>query len=120
VNINPLHRPDVPVSAHEIQNRINEISFNTSLLRELRAIRFVKELIGDGRIPKGAMKDLHVHMIADDDLMRELSVATKLVPTPVVLGRLKAAGRAAAERFLQENGSRIGQESTVDLGEMFG
>ncbi len=120
VNINPLYRPDVPVSAHDIQNRINEISFNSSLLRELRAIRFVKELIGEGRIPAGAMKDVNVHMIADDALMRELSVATKLVPTPLVLDRLKSAGRAAADRFLAENRTKIGSASTVNFEAMFG
>ena len=120
VNINPLYRPDVPVSAPEIQNRINEISFNSSLLRELRAVQFVKELIAAGRMPAGAMKDVLVHMISDDALMRELSVATKLVPTPLILGRLKEAGRAAATRFLEKHGMKIGREATVDLQEMFG
>jgi NTE family protein len=120
VNINPLYRPDVPLSAPEILNRINEISFNTSLLRELRAIRFVKELIAEGRVPEGAMKDVFVHMIADDGLMRDLSVATKLVPTPMILDRLKQAGRAAAQRFLDTDASGIGRTGTVDLEAMFG
>ena len=56
VNINPLERSDTPTEAREILNRINEISFNTSLLRELRAIHFVQRLIDEGRVPKGAMK----------------------------------------------------------------
>jgi NTE family protein len=120
VNINPLYRPDVPLSAPEILNRINEISFNSSLLRELRAIRFVKELIAEGKVAKGAMKDVLVHMVADDGLMRELSVATKLIPTPLILDRLKAAGRAAAERFLETDAAMIGRTATVDLEEMFG
>ena len=120
VNINPLHRPEVPVSAPDILNRINEISFNSSLLRELRAIRFVKELIADGAVAKGAMKDVNVHMIADDILMRDLSVATKLVPSAYILDRLKRAGRAAADTFLAEHGGRIGHEGSVDLEEMFG
>jgi NTE family protein len=120
VNINPLYRPDVPVSAPEIQNRINEISFNSSLLRELRAVQFVKDLIAEGRMPAGAMKNVLVHMISDDSLMRELSVATKVVPTPLILGRLKAAGRAAAARFIEKDSMKIGCESTVDLQEMFG
>jgi NTE family protein len=120
VNINPLYRPDLPLSAPDILNRINEISFNSSLLRELRAIRFVKELIADGKIQAGAMKDVLVHMIADDGLMRDLSVATKLIPTPLILDRLKTAGRAAAGRFLATDAPGIGQGATVDLEAMFG
>ena len=120
VNINPLRREGVPRTAQEIQNRINEISFNSSLLRELRAISFVKELVADGKVPRGAMKDVLVHMIADDGLMNELSVATKLVPTPLVLGALKDAGRAAAESFLATDAKMIGRQGTVDLPAMFG
>ena len=120
VNINPLYREDVPRTGQEIQNRINEISFNSSLLRELRAIAFVKRLIAEGRIERGTMADINVHMIADDALMRELSVATKLIPSAVVLSRLKAAGRAAADAFLAGHAGDIGARSTVDLEATFG
>ncbi|MDT0683900.1 patatin-like phospholipase family protein [Roseicyclus sp. F158] len=119
ININPLWRPDVPMNGTDIQNRINEISFNTSLLRELRSIDFVRRLIADGRIPEGAMKAVRVHMIADDALMRDLSVATKTVPSALVTGRLKAAGREAAETFLSVHGHMLGVEGSVDLQQMF-
>ncbi|MEQ9258519.1 MAG: patatin-like phospholipase family protein [Roseovarius sp.] len=119
VNINPLERPEVPRSPQEIQNRINEVSFNSSLLRELRAISFVQRLLDEGRVPEGSMKRLHVHMIADDEVMRSLSVATKLVPTPLTLSRLKAAGRAAAEAFLEAHLEDIGARGTADLEAMF-
>ncbi|MBY6200309.1 patatin-like phospholipase family protein [Maritalea mobilis] len=120
VNINPLERADLPVSAREIQNRVNEISFNSSLLRELRAIDFVQRLLDDGTLPHGAMKRLRIHMIADDALMGQLSVATKLVATPQILHQLRAAGRAAADRFLDAHLGAIGIESSVDLRAMFG
>ena len=120
VNINPLDREEVPKAPHEIQNRINEISFNSSLLRELRAISFVQRLIAKGTIPEGAMKNVLVHMIADDDLMRELSVATKLLPNPYLLGRLKDAGRAAADRFLTAHFKDLNKTSSTDLEAMFG
>ncbi|WP_397543136.1 patatin-like phospholipase family protein [Roseovarius salis] len=115
VNINPLERPEVPRGPQDIQNRINEISFNSSLLRELRAINFVQRLLDAGRVEEGAMKRVFVHMIADDALMRELSVATKLVPTPLTLGRLKTAGRQAAERFLEDHGAALNSHGTVDI-----
>ena len=120
VNINPLLRDEVPTSARAIQNRINEISFNSSLLRELRAIDFVQRLLDDGTMPEGAMKRVRVHMVSDDALMRQLSVATKLVAVPQVLHQLRAAGRAAAEAFLDAHLGKVGRESSVDLRAMFG
>ena len=115
VSINPLRRDEVPETPLDIQNRINEISFNASLLGELRAINFVRRLIAEGRVEKGAMKDVRIHMIADDGLMNDLSATTKLAPSPQLLARLKAAGRAAADRFLGAEGHRIGQEASLDL-----
>ena len=94
VHINPMHREEVPRSATEIVNRINEISFNSSLLRELRAIDFVHRLLETGHIERGTMKDIRIHSIADDALMTRLGAATKLTPNRTLLEQLKAAGRA--------------------------
>ncbi|QBF31765.1 patatin-like phospholipase family protein [Thalassococcus sp. S3] len=120
ININPLERDGLPITPQQIQNRINEISFNSSLLRELRAINFVQRLLEDGTMERGRMKHVLVHMIADDALMNELSVATKLVPTPFVLNSLKTAGQKAADAFLGQHKGRLNKESTVDLKDMFG
>ena len=119
VNINPLYRRDLPKDSQGILNRINEISFNSSLLRELRAIDFVRRLLTEGRMPEGVMKNVLVHMVADDALMNDLSVATKTIPTALVLARLKAAGRAAMDGFLADHRDDLGQRSTVDLEAMF-
>ena len=119
VNINPLERDEVPKSPQAIQNRINEISFNSSLLRELRAIEFVQRLIANGNVTEGAMKEVKVHMVSDDPIMTELSVATKMIPNPYLLNALKTAGRTAMETFLSENKSALGKRSTVDLPAMF-
>ncbi len=120
VNINPLERKALPYAPQEILNRINEISFNSSLLRELRSIHFVQRLLDDGTIPEGAMKRVHIHMIADDDLMADLSVATKTIPSALIIRRLKEAGRNAAEQFLAAHIHTLGQASSVDLRAMFG
>ncbi|MGL4415499.1 patatin-like phospholipase family protein [Roseinatronobacter monicus] len=119
VNINPLHRDAVPQTPQDIQNRINEISFNTSLLRELRAVQFVKRLIDEGRMERGTMKDVLVHMVSDDDLMNTLSVTSKVTPTPYLLHSLKEAGRNACESFLKGHKSDLNVQSTVNLEEMF-
>ncbi|WP_127109713.1 patatin-like phospholipase family protein [Pararhodobacter zhoushanensis] len=119
VSLNPQHRPEVPDSAQEIMNRINEISFNAALLRDLRAIAFVKRLLADGSIKKGAMKDVLVHMIGDEPLMQSLSARSKMAPTPTLLDTLFDAGRVAAGTFLDMHGDCIGERGSVDLVEMF-
>jgi NTE family protein len=115
VSINPMRREELPDSPLEIQNRINEISFNASLLGELRAINFVRRLIAEGRMERGRMKDVRVHMIADDGLMNALSATTKVAPSPQLLAKLKAAGRVAADMFLADCGDKIGHEPSVNL-----
>jgi NTE family protein len=119
VSINPLRRDEVPTTAPAIVNRINEISFNAALLRDLRAIAFVKRLIAEGRMEKGAMKDVLVHLIADDALMTSLSVRTKVTPTPLLIDTLHAAGRKAADRFLTRHAGDLGVRSSCDLVAMF-
>nr|WP_241427568.1 patatin-like phospholipase family protein [Fertoeibacter niger] len=120
VSINPLRREEVPETPLDIQNRMNEISFNASLLQELRAIAFVKRLIREGKLERGTMKDVLIHMIADDALMTDLTASTKLRPAPLLLARLKAAGRVAADTFLADHRASIGQRSSVDLPLLFG
>lgn len=119
ININPLYRDEIPKTAQEIANRVNEISFNGSLFRELRAVAFVRRLIREDRMPAGAMKSVLMHMISDDDLMQQLSVATKTVPQPYVLQKLRDAGEQAASAFLDTHFDAIGTDSTVDLEAMF-
>lgn len=120
VSINPLRREAIPRTPVEIQDRINEISFNAALLGELRAVAFVKRLIAEGRMPAGAMKDLNIHLIADDDLMNDLGAGSKLSPTPGLMARLKAAGRQAADRWLLAHRATLGKASSVDLRGLFG
>lgn len=115
VHINPLHRDELPRSTTEILNRINEVSFNSTLLRELRAIEFVHRLIARGKIAPGEMMDMRIHSVQDDDLMRQLGVATKTTPNRGLLLQLKEAGRVTMDRFLTNHWRDIGKTSTVDL-----
>jgi NTE family protein len=119
VHVNPNERREVPDTARAILNRVNEISFNSSLLRELRAINFVRELVADGRLRPGEMKDILIHSIRDDDIMGDLDVSSKISPEPELLDHLKAAGRTTADAFLRQYWDKLGKESTVDLKAMF-
>ena len=89
ININPLEREQLPKTTQQIQNRLNEISFNSSLLREMRAIDFVQRLLENGTLKPGTMSQVYTHMIADDALMNELSVDTKSVPNGYIINTLK-------------------------------
>jgi NTE family protein len=119
VVVNPIERDEVPRTARDILNRVNELSFNSSLLRELRAISFVHRLLADGHLRSGEMKDILIHTVRDDATMAELNVATKLNPTPELLDHLKARGRETADTFLRDHWDKLGEESSVDLQAMF-
>lgn len=120
VTINPMERKDMPRTPVEIQDRINEISFNSSLLRELRAIQFVKRLTAEGRLTGRNMKDPLIHMISDDALMTSLGARSKVMPGPGLLARMKAAGRTAAEMFLGGDAANLGARDSVDLPRLYG
>jgi NTE family protein len=120
VSINPQERPGVPMTPLDIQNRINEISFNAVLIGELRAVNFVRRLIRQGRMERGQMKNVLIHLIADDELMTDLSASTKLLPSPALFQRLKTAGRASAEQFLTAHRDKLNKEASLDLSALFG
>jgi NTE family protein len=119
VHINPMSRRSEPRTARDILNRINEISFNSSLMREMRAIAFVTKLIDDGKVCDGGLKRMNVHAIAAEDFMRELSVSSKLNPDWEFLTHLRDVGRAHAERWLAESFDKVGVESSVDIREKY-
>lgn len=120
VTINPTERDILPRTPVEIQDRINEISFNSSLQRELRAIQFVKRLSAEGRLTGRGMKEPLLHLLSDDALMTSLGARSKLLPGPGLVGRMKAAGRIAAERFLVRSAANIGERDSVDLPRLYG
>ncbi len=119
VHINPIRREEVPRTARGILNRVNEISFNSSLLRELRAVDFVSRLLEEGVLKPGRMKDIHIHSVMDDELMNKLSSATKATPDKGLLYQLRDAGRRRMHAFLEARFDDLGERSSVDLRAMF-
>ncbi len=122
VHINPLDRDEVPKTAPGIANRINEISFNSSLLRELRAISFVHKLLDAGWVKdehRDRLRNVRIHSIRSDLALTSLSVASKFATDWPFLTRLRDAGRDIAETWLAENFDHIGARSSVDLRAMF-
>jgi NTE family protein len=115
VHINPMERKDLPRTAPEILNRINEISFNSSLMREMRAINFVTDLIETDALKNGGLKKMHIHSLSAEVEMSRLSVASKLCADWEFLTDLKEIGRTTAESWLAANFDSLGRKSTIDI-----
>ena len=119
VHINPIMRAETPKTARDILNRINEISFNSSLMREMRAISFVTRLIDDKTIADGRMKRMFVHSIEADEFMRKLGVSSKLNPDWEFLTHLRDVGRESAESWIEAHFDDLGERSTVDIEQRY-
>ncbi len=118
VHLNPLFREEIPTTAPAIMNRINEVSFNSSLLKELRAIAFVKKLIEHDMIKdefKHLYKDLLVHPVRADDMMKDYSITSKFDTDWAFLTDLRDKGRAGMKIWIEEHYANIGHRPSVDL-----
>ena len=115
VQINAIMRPELPTSASDIMNRLNEVSFNASLMSEMRAIDFVQRLLDAGRLEQPRYRRIFLHCIEDEDRMRKFKLSTKLNGDWEFLQVLRRYGREAADRFLAEQFDSIGRESTLDI-----
>ena len=122
VHINPIEREELPTSATDIMNRLNEITFNSSLLKELRAIAFVTKLIKEDWLKKkykSKLKHLIMHSIRAEDALSDLSVASKFNTDWRFLLYLRDLGRDEAGKWLKQNFASIGKHSTIDLRSEF-
>ncbi|MEQ8354477.1 MAG: patatin-like phospholipase family protein [Kiloniellaceae bacterium] len=119
VHINPISRDTVPRNARDIMNRINEISFNSSLMREMRAIAFVTKMIDENQVCDGGLKRMNIHAIAAETFMRDLSVSSKLNPDWEFLTHLRDVGREQAEAWLAGSFEKVNHESSIDLRETY-
>ena len=119
IQINPVVRKGTPRSAQEIQNRLNEISFNSSLLKELRAIDFVARLIEEGTLDGSKYRRERVHIIENQGALIPLGASSKMNAEWAFLTHLRDLGRDTATAWLAENFAAVGERGTVDLRAMF-
>ncbi|HYD96255.1 MAG TPA: patatin-like phospholipase family protein [Noviherbaspirillum sp.] len=115
VQINPVVRDTLPRSAAEIMNRLNEITFNASLLREISSILLLKKLIDEEHVSRVRYTDMRLHRINADSELLNLSVSSKLNAEWKFLEYLYKAGVRVADAWLADNFSKLGRESTLDL-----
>ena len=119
IQINPVERKGTPRTAREILNRVNEITFNSSLLKELRAIDFVRRLLDEGKLAPDDYRRLHVHVIEAQDQIMPLGASSKLNAEWAFLRHLFEIGREAAGVWIERCYEHLGKNSTIDTRAMF-
>lgn len=125
VQINPVSRPGVPRRAQDILDRINEISFNSSLVREMQSIALMKKLIEDEGVPGHRYREplfrqvdeLRVHRIHGEADFLELGALAKLHAHRSALETMHGMGRGAADAWLSYNRRHLGRRSSLELGD---
>lgn len=119
VQINPVARNTTPKTSSEIINRLNEITFNSALMSELRTMDFVNQLIDDGKLPHGTgdsqYRRLNIHRIDLGALGNRLAGSSKMKTDFEFFELLQRSGQRAARKFLESHFDDIGQHSTIDL-----
>ena len=119
IQINPIERRETPKTAQEILERVSEVTFNASLLREFRAIDFVNRLIDEGKLEGGAYRRNRLHRIDASEELAALGAGSKFNTSWAFFTRLRDIGREAATTFLDTHFDDVGVRATVDLRAAF-
>jgi NTE family protein len=114
IPINPVERPGTPASARDILNRLNEVSFNAVLLKELRMIALLRQVAAAGNSEGAKWAQMRVHLVRNE-IMSELGYSSKMNAEWEFISMLHGEGRKAADAFLADNSDKIGKQSSVDL-----
>lgn len=115
VQINPLRRNTLPTTAADILDRLNEITFNASLIAEMRAIDFVKRLLAEGRLDPLHYKDVLMHRIDGGHALDSYPASSKSQTDAALIYRLRDLGRQSAAHWLSQHLPQIGVASSVNI-----
>jgi NTE family protein len=117
VQINPVERAGTPRSARDILNRLNEVSFNAVLLKELRMIALLRQVADPGASEGAQWAGMRIHRIAST-AMTDLGYSSKLNAEWSFLTMLRDEGRRAAAEFLAAHAADVGQRSSLDIDQL--
>jgi NTE family protein len=115
IQINPKNIAEVPGKIEDIRDRVNELSFNSSLLLELKLIQFKQELVEKGITLDGKLKKVHLHNISADDVLGDLNLSSKLNTDWDFIMYLKDLGYKACDAWVKTNYENIGKRNTLRL-----
>ena len=119
IQLNPTVREKLPTTSREIADRLNEITNNASVIREMRAISFITDLIEDGTIDASKIKKINMHVIEDEECFQELGWSSKLNTEWEFFTHLFEKGRTAADRWIKQNYDSVGKRTTAPMREHF-
>lgn len=114
VQVNPIHRPGTPKSARDILNRLNEISFNSPLVKELRMIALLRRAACPTKTESALWAQMRIHRIASDWMVK-LGASSKFIAEWRFLQKLRDEGRRCADAFIAAHGRDLGRRSSLDL-----
>jgi len=117
VQVNPVERPDTPRTAREILDRLNEVSFNSPLMKELRMIAVLRQVANAGDCEGARWAGMRIHRIASE-MMTDLGYSSKLNAEWEFFCMLREEGRRCAQAFLSEHLDNLGRRSTLDLDQL--
>ncbi len=115
VQINPIKRDKLPTTAGDIMDRLNEITFNSALIAEMRAIDFVKRLLADGRLDPTRYKDVLMHRIDGGETLEQFHASTKSAIDATLMHTLRDLGVACTKRWLAKHVHQLGVEPSIDI-----
>jgi NTE family protein len=117
IPINPVEREETPNTAREILNRLNEVSFNAVLLKELRMMALMRKVADPGNTEGALWAKMRIHMVRNN-VMGTLGYSSKLNAEWEFLSMLRDEGRASAQAFLDAHGDDLGKRSTLDIDQL--
>ena len=115
IQINPIERNSVPDTGAEIMDRINELTFNASLLGQMRSIDFVNRLIDKGYLPSDRYRTVRLHRIDGGEALEAYPASTKSTADGAMIEKLFELGHLCARKWLKKNFDEIGVKSTINI-----
>jgi NTE family protein len=120
IEINPIRIEQLPESARAIADRMNAISFNATMMREMRTIAFVTRLLERHRLTgRSGLRRIFFHMVQAEEEMAAFGVSSKYNLDADFLHTLRDLGRKKADEWLKTNFDSLGRDSSVDLEKLF-
>ena len=115
VQINPIERNTVPQTNDDIVDRINELTFNASLLSQMRAIDFVNRMLKNGSLDAKRYRPVLLHRIDGGEALEAYPASSKASAEGVVIDKLRDLGRLCAQQWLAKRFADVGERSTVNI-----
>lgn len=119
VQITPINLSELPTESTSIFDRINGLSFNSSLMREMRVVNFISDLVRRGIDDGGRLKEVFVHTIDTEETMNKLGASSQANLDRKFIGGLFDRGREQADVFLSDHFDKVGVKSSTDIDEKF-